>query len=98
MVRGPGGKVCPATPCLGAAALADLLKRLDPHLTDNREIAGAFDADSRSMFVLFEIKGQGASTGTPFTQPMIIDVELSNGLAPTIAAITFRTDATTLDG
>lgn len=98
VIRGPGGSVCPAAPALGGPALGELEKRLLAHVSDVRQIAGTLDPQTRSMFALFEIKGQGATTGKSFTQPLIVDIRLSNGSVPHIASLTLRTDATTLDG
>ena len=67
VVRGAGGKACPAVPALGDEALAALLQRPVPHLSEIRQVSGTLDMDTRSMFVLFEIKGQGLSTVASIT-------------------------------
>ncbi|MCH2076438.1 MAG: hypothetical protein MK180_06060 [Rhodobacteraceae bacterium] len=70
---------------------------MNSHFTKVTNVGSALDEDTRSIYVLFQVAGQGASTGQPFDVPMILDIELTNGKNPSAKRIMVRIDGTRLD-
>lgn len=98
VVYGPGGAVAPAGPYLGQAAWDKLSKTMLGSVIKTTKLLGAhYDPKQRVVYALHQIKGTGKTSGKPFDQPMILQLELHNGPVLGTKRLRVLTDGTALN-